>query len=63
MTNDRNNITMEYRDHDGRQHRMTVDTDHTAISFLEAFRAFLYVCGFHPKTVLDLLRDEPEDQF
>lgn len=61
MPDNRNEITMEYRDHDGRQHRMTVDTDHTGLSFLEAFRSFLYVCGFQPQTVADLLRDEDEN--
>ena len=61
MPNNRNEITMEYRYHDGRQHRMTVDTDHTGQNFLETFRAFLYVCGFQPQTVADLLRDGDEN--
>lgn len=51
-------ITMEFKNHDGSQRRLQVDSDGSADSFMDTFRAFLYVCGFHPETISDLLNEE-----
>ncbi len=51
-------ITMEFKNHDGSQRRLQVDSDGSADSFMDTFRAFLYVCGFHADTINDLLNDE-----
>ncbi len=55
-------ITMEFKNYDGNNHRLQVDSDGSAESFMDTFRAFLYVCGFHPETIDDLLNEENQDE-
>lgn len=49
---------MEFKNYDGNHHRLQVDSDGSVESFMDTFRAFLYVCGFHPETISDLLNEE-----
>lgn len=57
-SSDKQMITMEYVDTNGDRHRVQVDVNGMANDFLDTFRAFLYVCGFHADTIADLLNDE-----
>lgn len=57
-SSDKQMITMEYVDTNGDRHRVQVDVNGMATDFLDTFRAFLYVCGFHADTIADLLNDE-----
>lgn len=56
--NEKQMITMEYVDTNGDRHRVQVDVNGMANDFLDTFRAFLYVCGFHADTITDLLNDK-----
>ena len=51
-------IEMTFLTHNGTRLHVAVETEPTAQNFLEAFRAFLYVCGFHAKTIAELLNDD-----
>lgn len=51
------NIVMQWMDSGNKTHKIDIETDESAESFLHAFRSFLYVCGFHEDTIHEMLNE------